>query len=288
MKLAHLILVHSNPVQTEKLIKRLYHPDADIYIHLDAKAPIDEFQYLTENQVTFIRTRVSIKWGDYSMVKATLRSFEEILASGVEYSHINLLSGQDYPLKSAQEIQKFLFANQGKTFMRSLAIPEEWDEPVGRLEKYNLGDLKFPGKYIVQDIINKILPKRKLPNHLKAYGRSQWFTITPECALYTIKYLKENSNVRRFFKRTWAADELIFQTILFNSELKHTIVNDHLRYIKFRKGDSRPKTLTVEDKNALLSSGKFYARKFDILKDSAILYLLDKIIDAEILINNCV
>lgn len=288
MKLAHLILVHSNPVQTEKLVKRLCHPDADIYIHLDAKADISEFQALSAVPVTFIKKRISVKWGNYSMVEATLASFEEILASGTVYSHINLLSGQDYPLKSAQEIQKFLFAHPDKTFMRSLAIPEEWDEPVERLEKYNLGDLTFPGKHIVQNIMNRILPKRKLPRHLKIYGRSQWFTITPECALYTINYLKEHKRVRRFFRRTWAADELIFQTVLFNSALKNTIVNDHLRYIKFRKGDSRPKTLVKEDKEALLNSGKFYARKFDILKDSMILYLLDKAIDAELLLNSCI
>ena len=76
---------------------------------------------------------------------------------------------------------------------------------------------------------------------------------------------------------TWAVDELIFQTILLNSEFKDSIVNDHLRYIKFLKGDSRPQTLTIKDADILVTSGKFYARKFDPSKDTAILDYLDQI-----------
>jgi hypothetical protein len=35
MKLAHLILAHNQPKQLERLLKRLQHNNADIYIHLD-------------------------------------------------------------------------------------------------------------------------------------------------------------------------------------------------------------------------------------------------------------
>ena len=37
MRLAHLILVHSNPLQTERLVKRLLFDKTDVYIHLDKK-----------------------------------------------------------------------------------------------------------------------------------------------------------------------------------------------------------------------------------------------------------
>ena len=246
MKLAHLLLVHSNPKQVERLIKRLlYPPFVDIYIHLDRKADFKEFQSLASiESVYFIKKRVSVGWGNYSMVAATLKSFKEILASEVEYCHINLLSGQDYPLKQAQEIQKFLFAHPGNTFMSARAIPDEW-EVSARLQKYNLGGINIHGRYLLERIVNKILPKRKVPNQLKVYGRSQWFTITPHCVAYIIRYLEENRNVKRFFKWTWGADELIFQTILFNSNLKDSIVNNNLRYIKFEAHESRPKILTI-------------------------------------------
>lgn len=278
IKLAHLILAHANPPQLERLVKRLCNDQADVYIHLDIKADIKIFEYLSAMpNVYFIKNRILVEWGNYNMVEATLNSFAEIIATGITYSHINLLSAQDYPLKNAATIQKFLFANADKTFIRWYAIPEDWDEPIERLSKYNLGDYKLPGKHLLQSLANSILPKRKAPADLKIYGRSQWFTITPACAAYVINYLKNNKKVRRYFLHTWACDELVFQTILLNSPLKDTLVNDHLRYIKFKRGDSRPKTLTMDDAELLVTSGKFYARKFDSSTDEKILDHLDNI-----------
>lgn len=272
MRLSHLLLVHSNLDQTKGLISRLTHPNADIYVHIDSKLDIEQSEEILKiPNIFFIRKRHSIIWGNYSMVEATLSSFEEILKTKVQYSHINLLSGQDYPLKSANFIDDFLQKNIGKSFIKYLSIPEEWDEPLSRFQKYNLGDLHFPGKNYLQTIINKIMPPKKLPNRLKAYGGSQWITITPKCAEYVIQYLKDNRSVRNFFLMTWAADELIFQTILLNSPHADSIVNDHLRYIKFSKGSSRPKIFTSDDDDELISSGKLYGRKFDLFKDSKIL-----------------
>ena len=34
---------------------------------------------------------------------------------------------------------------------------------------------------------------------------------------------------------TWGVDELVFQTVLLNSPLKDKVINNHLRYIKFKK-----------------------------------------------------
>jgi len=279
MRLAHLLLIHSNPQQTQRLVNRLHHADADVYIHLDAKASINEFAHIAETtpNVFFIQKRVTVVWGNYSMIEAELNGFAEILATNKKYSHINLLSGADYPLKSAAEIQKFFFANADKSFMRHFAIPQDWDEPVSRLQKYNFGDFNIPGKHQLQALANRFLPARKLPANLQIYGRSQWFTITPGAAQFCIDYLKAYPKIQRFFKLTWAADELIFQTLLLNSPLRDSIVNDHLRYIRFRRGDSRPHTLTMADVEILTGSGKFYARKFAPEIDTAIMDVLDRL-----------
>jgi len=278
MRLAHLLLIHADPQQTRRLVNRLHHAQADVYIHLDAKADIADFESLAEiGNVFFIRNRVSVFWGNYSMVEAELNSFEEILETQKQYSHINLLSGQDYPLKSAAEIQKFLFAHADKSYIRFFAIPQDWDEPVSRLQKYNFGDFAIPGKHKLQVLANRLLPARKTPANLQIYGRSQWFTITPAAARFSIDYLKANPKIQRFFKLTWTADELIFQTILLNSPLRDSIVNDHLRYIRFKRGDSRPHTLTMVDVEILTDSGKFYARKFDPKVDAAVMDELDKL-----------
>ena len=277
MKLAHLILAHSEPKQLERLITCLSHPDATIYIHLDKKTSIAPFEYLKEfKNVVFIKNRVKVYWGSYNIVQATLNGFQEIIATGSNYDYINLLSGQDYPLKSQEYIHSYLSQNPGMAFMNYLLFEPDWVEAVPRIQEYHFNNIKIPGRYLLQKIINKLLPQRKLPNHLIPVGRSQWFTISLECVIYLINYWEGNANLRRFIKLTWAPDEFIFQTILYNSEYRHKMINNDLRYIDWSNKDVSPKTLTMDDANALIKSGKLFARKFDIKKDAAVLDFIDK------------
>src|SRR5881227_3092073 len=86
MKIAHLILAHTQPDQLETLIKKLSHPDADFYIHIDAKKNAAEFVTMQNApNVQYIKNRVKIIWGTYSMVQAILNAFEEIIVSGIHY-----------------------------------------------------------------------------------------------------------------------------------------------------------------------------------------------------------
>ncbi|WP_461451420.1 beta-1,6-N-acetylglucosaminyltransferase [Mucilaginibacter sp.] len=276
MRIAYLILAHKEPELLKRLVSKLSNADADIYIQLDNKSNINEFRQIGNVENTyFINKRIDTVWGNYSIIESTLIGFKQILKASRDYTHINLLSGQDYPLKPIKEIQDFLFDNQDKTFMRLLSIDDnEWLQGNERIAKYSFGDFRLPGKYSLQRIANAILPNRKLPLKLKAYGGSQWLTITPECALYAINYLKNNTKLKRFFRATWAIDEILFQTILMNSPLKHKLVNDNLRFIE-QHGNSRPTIFTVNDADRLITSGKFFARKFDMKVDSKILDRLD-------------
>lgn len=276
LKLAHLILAHAHPKQLERLINRLNHTDADIYIHVDSKSDLTKFEHLTSiPNVFFVSKRTNIYWGTYSLVQATLDGMEQILKSGISYSHINLLSAQDYPLKSADDIASFFKANEGKSFMDSPVIGDEWKDGVYRVENYNFGDYHFPGHYLLQYLVNVSRIKKKTPHGLKPYGRSQWLTITPECAAYVINYLATYPEIKRYFRMSFAPDEFIFQTILGNSPLKDTLVNDNLRYINFPVGNLHPTTLTVLDAKTLTTCGKLYARKFDPKADGVILNYLD-------------
>ena len=276
MRLAHLILAHHMPEQLERLVRRISHKDADIYIHLNKNTDATLFSRIKSiPNVVFIAKREPVVWGEYTTVQATINGMEEILATGKKYTHINLLSGADYPLKSNEHIHEFLFANTGKTFMWYEPVYESWHHGQARMNNYDFGDYGFPGRYFLSGLASKILPARKLPNKLVAYGRSQWLTITPECAQYTLDYIKANPNVARFFRMTWASDEVFFQTILCNSPLRDTIVNDNLRYIALTP-EFRPVNYTMEHGPALLSSGKLYARKFDSGVDADIFDYLDK------------
>jgi hypothetical protein len=280
MKIAHLILAHNNPKQLEQLIKRLTYADDAVYIHLDKKTAMVAYQYLEQlNNVYFVRDRVKVKWGAYSIVEATLRGFKAIINSGVGYNFVNLLSGCDYPLQTPAHIHNFLEQNEGKAFMSYLPIDTEWQEALPRISYYHLTNYPFPGCHTLQKMLNDFLPKRKMPDGLIPVGRSQWFTTPIDCIKYLVNYLEHNSSVRHFMKLTWGPDEFIFQTILYNSPYRGQMVNTNLRYIDWSAGGASPKTFTMADKEALLSSKKLYARKFDIINHADIMQEIDRKLD---------
>jgi hypothetical protein len=220
-----------------------------------------------------------VGWGNFSMVDATLVSMQEILDSQKVYTHINLMSGQDYLLKRIEVIEAFYFANPDKSFMAYRSINNDWQEAKKRLVKYNLGDLSIPFKFAAQVIANVFLPNRRIPENMEPYGRSQWVTLTPASIKYVIEFINEKPEALKFFKWIWAVDEIIFQTILLNSPLKETIVNENKRYIKFENNNLNPKILTISDAENLLKSDKFIARKFSNQVDSKIFDILDKALE---------
>ncbi len=277
MKIAHLILAHANPLQLQRLVNRLAHPDADFYIHIDFKTDITPFLALANDHVTLVKKRESVYWGAYSIVQATVNSMEEILLSGKQYDYINLLSGQDYPLKATTEIHQYFEENPGKAFMETLIIQQEWHEAIQRVTKYHLTNYNFWRKHTVEKYLNMLLPKRKMPNNLIPVGRSQWFAITQTHAKYIVDYLAQHKHVRRFFELTWGSDEFVFQTLLYNSIYQKDMVNDNLRYIDWSEGQSSPKTFTITDLPTLLNSGKLFARKFNEAVDATILDKLDSL-----------
>jgi hypothetical protein len=278
MKIAHLILVHKNPGQLARLLDRLKHPDADIYIHVDAKTNIEPFsKLLLRPNVYLIKKKVKVYWGSYNIVQATLNGFEQILATKKGYNYINLLSGDDYPIKSIEQIHQFFTDNPDKIFMEYLTEDSEWWSTVkSRVTQYHLTNYNFPGKYMVQSLMNNLFPARRRPDGLVFVGRSQWLTITEESAQYVLNYLNGHTDVVDFFKLSWGSDEVVIQTILYNSHLNFKIENNNLRYIDWSANDVSPKTLTMDDAEKLLSSPALYARKFDLDKQPGILDYLDQ------------
>lgn len=279
MKLAHLILAHNQPEQLERLINRLQHPEADIYIHLDKKSDVALFSHLTDvKNVYFIKNNIKVYWGTYAIVKATLNSFNEIINSGKDYQYLNLISGQDYPLRPQQAFHDFLAQNPGKAFMNYLHFNDEWQEALPRVQAYHFNNYRLPGKYLLQQLANKILGKRKMPEEMLPVGRSQWFTISMDCVRYIDKYWQDHPKFRRFIKLTWGPDEFVFQTILYNSQYKDAMLNNDLRYIDWSGGGVSPKLLTIDDNDALKASEKYFARKFDIARYPEILNKIDDLL----------
>lgn len=277
MKLAHLILTYTDPLQTERMIRRLWHPDTDFYIHVDKKIDITEHLFLDEiKNVYFIQNRVEVRWAGYNTIIATFSCIKEIEATGRKYDYINFLSGQDYPIKSVREIYAFLGINYGKQFIEAIDIEKEVQEDLPKFNRYHLANYNFRGKYRLESVINTLLAPRKIPHDLTIYGKSMFWTLTQDAANFVVNTVEGNQKLHDFFFYSWGCDEFVFQTVLMNSHYKNSVVNNHCRYLDWSSGGSHPKTLCAEDFEKLKQSKHLFARKFKTSHDTEILDLIDK------------
>jgi hypothetical protein len=277
MKTAYLILTHKEPQQLKRLIDRLTDETVDVYIHLDKKVDKHIFEEVFAlPNVFYVANRVKVNWGGFSIVKATLHGFKEIIDSGIKYHYVNLISGEDYPIQSQQTINNFFAEHPGKAFMEYLSVEKEWTEAIPRIRKYFLTDYKFPGSTKLEWLINTVLPERKSPLPFEFVGRSQWFSITHEQIKYILDFFKANRKFYRFFCFVWGSDEFVFQSILYNSPFRNDMVNNNLRYIDWSEGGVSPKSLTMADATQLLSSDKLIARKFNYKDSKELMDFLDE------------
>jgi len=276
MKIAHLILTHKNPAQLERLIRALDHPGFDFYIHLDKKTDAAPFRYLSERKnVWFIQNRTSVYWAAFGTIQATLNGFHEILPKE-EYDYINVISGQDFPLKSAAEIFRYIQQRQGKEFITCESIDGAWSIAAPRARTYSLINWRIPGRFRLERLVNRILPTpRKFPFDHQIVGRANWFTLTPAAIRYALDFLDRHPKLIRFYKYCWGADEFIFSTILYNSAFKDRIV-DNLIYVDWTgQTQGHPRILLTRDLPALTQTDKLFGRKFDMDTDEGIFTLLE-------------
>lgn len=279
MTIAHLILAHKAPAQLERLVRALMHPQADVFIHLDRKTDYRPFAPLaTLPRVHFIRGRLNVKWGGYSLTQATLESMREVLGAPSHYDFINLLSGEDYPIKPVGRIHQFLEQHLGCSFLECQPDGSEWWQANrSRFSQYHLTELRFPGRYVAQRLLNRVLPRRKSLLFPTLYGGNMggWYTLSRQCASYLVDFVDAHPQLRRYARYTWGSDEFLVHSILLNSPLAATITNNSLRHIDWSGGASSPKIFTCADLPTLCASPRLYARKFDTSRDALVLDQLD-------------
>jgi len=259
----------------------MQHPQFDFYIHVDAKVSAEEFEDLKNlPNVIFIKNRIACNWGGFTILRAIFNSLNEVISSGQKYGHINLMSGQDYPICTPQYIYDFLQQQSGKNFVAYDASQDTdwWKGAADRYERYHLTDVNIPGKYFIERMLNKFTPARKFPEFSKLYGsnKSTWWTISWECAVYLNDKVRESPKLISFLKFCWGTDEFAIPTLIMNSPFKDQVVNDSLRYIDWSEGKPSPRVFDITDFEKISGSKMLFARKFDMDHDIAILNKIDE------------
>ncbi|QKG57439.1 glycosyltransferase [Hymenobacter sp. BRD128] len=279
MKIAHLIMAHKNPDQLGRLLTALQHDDFYFFIHLDSKCDFKDYEHLaSQPRVEFTPRRFAVRWASYRFTHAILEGTRAILASGQPFDFINLLSGQDYPIKPAATIHDFFARHKGYSFLsfESEGSPW-WQHATSRIEQYHTTYFQFKGQYLLQRFLNLVLPRRQFPLPYALYGGSDgsWWTLDAACAAYLVKFIDEHPRLRWFSMFTWGSDEFLIATVLMNSAFKSSIINENYRYIDWSAGGANPRLLTTDDFPKLAHAHKLFARKFDADHDHNLLNLVD-------------
>jgi hypothetical protein len=287
---AFAILAHTEPKLLSRLLERL-NPFPTV-VHIDAKQKLEVFsQSCTE--ATFLKERVNVNWGGFTVVEAMLHVLNEAAKQISPDDHVVLLSGQCYPARPLGELVTFLQRSPYIQHCDASLIFDDVGYARDRLVRRWYYD-KFPCRTGLSDVQNKVLrkvlaavmPRRKEASFSPFFpvAGSQWVALTAACIKDLTKIAAE-PRTRGMFNTTMAPDEIFLHTLLYN----------HWRVVETRVGALVPRgsrrtsefanlhylhpsltnVLGLEDLDAIVASEMFLARKVSGEKSRELLDALD-------------
>jgi hypothetical protein len=286
-KIAYLILCHTDPQQLGRLIDAL-DTDADFFIHVDAKAPADQFRAATKSQnAHFIIERVKVYWGGFSIVQATL-NLMLAASSRAPYDRYVLLNGLDYPIKPTSTILAELRSHPDREFIRFFDIRHADPSYVDNAVRYHFLDAPrflVNRYYDARPALQKTLARvrRRLPGgYIHAFGHMQW-ALSDGCVRWILERDAMDSRLREFYKYSFAPDERYIHTIVANSPYCERAggVEPYGDFGTFRMANlhhidpSLNKTFTESDFDELANSQKFFVKKITTEKSLKLITLVD-------------
>jgi len=275
---AYLIRAHQRPDQLIRLVDRLSTPTASFHIFVSARASDEVFEAMRRG----LAGREDVHWVDripayysgFSLVRSMLAGLESISRSGPLPPHVVILSGQDYPLRPAHEIEASLAGRTGESLVEHFPIPSErWADENGGLDR--IRHLHFERVHYRTRILRVPFLRRSFPDGLEPHGGSAWCALSDEAVRRLLSFGDTSPKAFRFFARVKTPDEMFIQTVLLNSPLRERVANEPIHHIEW-PGGSHPAIFRREDFSRLAASGKPFARKFDIEVDAEILDLIDR------------
>jgi hypothetical protein len=289
MIIGFILLTHEKPHQALRLIRRLNELYAfpPIVCHHDFSQS-DFPQNQAPGNLSFVRPHVRTRWGDFSLVEATLRAMRRMLDRPDGPDWFVLLSGADYPIKPAWKVRDdFQQAGCDAHLDHTLIDPARCDNAwkLAYRSRYFCLPVSVPGWTKTRGFHWRTL---KLPHRLSSWflpfsrdfpcsAGSQWFNLNRRAAEYILAQTQANPRVYRHFGVTNFPDEAYFQTTLANARFLSLHPN-HFRYIDWSSDGPKPKTLDLTDLPKLIASPAHFARKFSLDRVD-LLDALDRAVD---------
>lgn len=226
--------------------------------------------------------------GGYSQIKCELNLLKLATSTG-KYLYYHLLSGEDLPIKTQNEIHKFFKQNYQKQFIR---FQTEKFEYYDRVQYYHLfrekinRNRRYDAFLILETVslkLQKLVGIKRNKNVAFQKG-TNWFSITDDLARYI---LTQEEWIKKTFRKTFCCDEVFLQTIVHNSKYKEELYykkydNSNIaimRLIDWKRGT--PYIFKQTDFEEIMHSECMFARKFDADVDNEIISMIRQKLDYE-------
>jgi hypothetical protein len=310
MNVLYLIQTHRSLPQIVRLVRAIKQasPRAAVLVsHNRESFAIDPaiFADLADVHVMHVSNIVRFDW---SFMQAFLDSVEHARALKIDFDWLVNLTGQCYPARPLAEFEAMLaqathdgLMEYFEAFTPSPRNPWDYREASNRYHyqyRWRLTTNTLPTPLrkalsVPRRIVNNIQPWFRVdtayglkfgvrsPSHPfnakdKLYGGSFFKTISRRAADYLCAYPRRHPELTEQYRYLNINSEVFPQTVLLNNPA-FSFQYDLHHYIKWEQAKlGSPPTLTVRDYDAIVSSGYFFARKFDLDEDSRILDMLDE------------
>lgn len=272
-RIAFLLLAHEHPSLCARLAARLLEDGDAVFLHLDAKSD-DGFRAAFEErlgdrstQVRWVQ-RVSVAWGDWSMIEATLSGLRAIgqARETERIDYVYLLSGADYPTRSLSALRAYLQRNPDRDFIEHKpADTTDWVAGGFQRERYQYRHWwswrEHPRLFSLNAELQKRLGlKRRFPEGLTPHMGSQWWVLRWSSCERVLETLERDGSLARFFRTTVVPDELFFQSLVASWFPGDAVEDRHLTLYEFTE-EGVPVVYYDGHEDFLAQQPFFFARK---------------------------
>jgi len=271
LKIAYLVVAHRNGPQLGRLLSAIDHPDHTYVVHVDQRADASVHDaartFAAARRNVHVLPSRKIIWAGPSLLEVQLAGIEAALRSSADWQYLINLSGQCYPLLSQEALGDALDANGSERNYMEMLDYANCSPPIRpRTQRWHVE--------LGESVVRVPLLRRKPVTAFRVFWGSNFMTLSRAFCEHLFSGDPSVARCRRYFQFVRMPEEFFFQTALMNSRFEDTLVPDNQRKIIWN-GGPHPRTLTTADLPALLTSGAWFARKFDDAVDPDVLDAID-------------
>ncbi len=284
---AFLFLVYKQPNLLARILRILANENHYFFVHVDSKSEgFGLFKEATEGikNVTFVE-RIPFYHGGISHPYCILKTLKGLMASGVHFDYIHMLSGQDYPLRSNQQFDdffehtdhSFMYFDQGEFKESMLPIYHKMVDYFHSNQSGTITYKIFEGLRIGR-LLSFIYKRPPIENFASGWD---WFSWSEPVYRFVGNELERNQSLVKRFNYTITPTEHIFHTILSTHVDELKIETDNpLRYVSWHphrpvESDYRPFTFNEQDFEFIIGRKAFFCRKVDEIESAKLLDMID-------------